>query len=282
MHWKLKALAFLAFDILPGGNRAHLLMQRLTGSARRDMSGEKNRYQTVFFRHLNEFIKCGKPLEDISYLEFGAGYDLAANIFYYCMGIGRQTLVDITPIMQNDQMERMVRWYRENPPPGAVRVPVNDLAKMGIEYIAPMRLQDLRARFDVISTIDTMEHIPASETLEIARCCKALLNDGGVCVMSIDYTDHYSHGDSTITPYNFLRYSPAGWRPYNSPRHYQSRSRHPTYRNAFASAGLTVDEVYVELPDGWEDRLARVPLHPDFSGISPCDIAIQRATLVMR
>lgn len=283
MYWKLKAMAFLAFDVLPGGDRAHRLIQRrLTGSAERDMSGDNNRYQTVFFRHLNEFRKCGKPLEDISYLEFGAGYDLAANIFYYCMGIERQTLVDIVPIMQRDQVERMVRWYQKHPPAGAVRSPVHDLAKMGIEYKAPMRLQDLHRKFDVISTIDTMEHIPASEVPEIARCCKNLLRDRGVCVMSIDYTDHYSHADSSITPYNFLRYSDAGWRPYNSSRQYQSRSRHPTYREAFSSAGLTIDEIYIELPDGWETRLARVPLHSDFRGMSPRDIAIQRATLSMR
>jgi hypothetical protein len=283
MYWKFKALAFLVLDILPAGDSAHRWVQRrLTGTAHRDMSGENNRYQTVFLRHLNEFKKCGKPIEDISYLEFGAGYDLAANIYYYCMGIERQALVDIVPIMQPTQVERMVHWYQANPPPGAVRTPLSDLAKMGIEYKAPMRLQDIRGRFDVISTIDTMEHIPAPEVPEIARCCKALLNDDGVCVMSIDYTDHYSHADSAITPYNFLRYSPAGWRVYNSSRHYQSRSRHTTYREAFASASLTVDEIYIELPDGWETRLARVPLHSDFRGMPPREVAIQRATLSIR
>jgi hypothetical protein len=283
MYWKLKAMTFLAFDLLPRADEAHRLIQRhVTGSAYRDMSGRDNRYKTVFLRHLNEFKKSGKPLDEISYLEFGAGYDLAANIFYYCMGVERQTLVDIVPIMQRDQVGRMVDWYRDNPPPGAVRQPVNDLARMGISYNAPMRLQDLRGKFDVISTIDTMEHIPPSDVPEIARCCKNYLSDHGVCVMSIDYTDHYSHTDSSITPYNFLRYSNAGWRPYNSSRHYQSRLRHPTYVEAFASAGLTTDEIYIELPDGWEARLSQVPLHLDFKRFLPRDLAIQRATLSMR
>src|SRR5207245_10558273 len=58
----------------------------------------------------------------------------------------------------------------------------------------------------------------------------------------IDYTDHYSHFDKSISPYNFLQYSDKAWALFNPPLHYQNRLRHRDYLDLLRAAGFAVVE----------------------------------------
>lgn len=98
----------------------------------------------------------------------------------------------------------------------------------------------------------------------------------------IDYSDHYSHFDPAITPYNFLSYSERRWRLYNSSLQYQNRLRHSEYLALFRDAGFAVVE---DRPDVTEEglRLLRtVRLAEPYAGFAPVDLATTGSHVVLR
>jgi hypothetical protein len=83
---------------------------------------------------------------------------------------------------------------------------------------------------------------------------------------SIDLQDHYSFFDSSVSPYNFLRYGDRRWAIINSSLHYQNRLRARDYRELFAQAGLSTVEAVIHTPDAeHRKRLRSLPLAPPFA-----------------
>ena len=64
----------------------------------------------------------------------------------------------------------------------------------------------------------------------------------------IDYCDHYSYFDKSISVYNFLRYPALVWKLFNSSLHYQNRLRHRDYLNLIKSAGFEISEESIGEP----------------------------------
>jgi hypothetical protein len=86
----------------------------------------------------------------------------------------------------------------------------------------------------------------------------------------IDLSDHYSHFDDSLSPYNFLRYSDRTWSRLNSSLLHQNRLRRPDYVSAFERAGFTV---VAEKPWRPGDELPD-DLAPRFRSYDPEDLAV--------
>lgn len=139
----------------------------------------------------------------------------------------------------------------------------------GIDYRAPAdaRAVDLPAgSIDLVVTTSTMEHIPAADIRTILDECHRLCADEAALSMVIDYSDHYSHADSSLTPYNFLAYNDDAWRRYNPPNHFQNRLRHCDHRALIEAAGFAVIYEDTTVPDDAAAHLAKVRLDPRFAG----------------
>ena len=86
----------------------------------------------------------------------------------------------------------------------------NLLEKLGITYISNFRVVDfssMKARYDVFYSNNTLEHIPAAEIKMILEESKRILNPGAIHLHRIDFSDHFSHIDQSISSCNFLKYS---------------------------------------------------------------------------
>jgi hypothetical protein len=106
------------------------------------------------------------------------------------------------------------------------------LAANGITYLAPA---DARA--------STLEHIPPDDLAAILRERHRLIRHGGGMSMLIDYSDHWSHFDHSITEYNFLQFTESRWRHLNPALNYQSRLRHSDSLALFEDAGFELVRV---------------------------------------
>lgn len=78
----------------------------------------------------------------------------------------------------------------------------------------------------------------------IMQECRRILR--GACSFYIDYKDHWSYFDHSISHLNFLRYSPAKWAIYNPALHYQNRHRHSDYVEVFKETGFTIKSIELE------------------------------------
>ena len=80
-------------------------------------------------------------------------------------------------------------------------------------------------------------------------------------------SDHFSHSDSRITPWHFLRFHERTWRWINSPLIYQNRLRASSYAEMARSAGFEICDATTNLPDGVKAKdLPDPTVHPTFVG----------------
>ena len=282
MRWLAKALVQKSLSALPRAERANYVLQRhVTRSLPGSEAGFWRRCERAA-KHFAAFEEHGprRPLAEAVFYEFGAGWDLAVPLSLWALGVERQVLIDLRPNVHVDlvnvSIERLKTLSAERSlrDPGGPIASVDELeARFGIRYLAPRdaRATDLPTRsVDVVTSTSTLEHIPEGDLVPLLAECRRLLRPDGVMSSRIDLSDHYSHFDHSLSPYNFLRYSDRTWAVLNSSLLHQNRLRRPDYISAFERAGFTV---VAEKP--WR-RGAKLPddLAPRFRSYDPEDLAV--------
>lgn len=301
MNWKYKALLHQVFSTMPAGERANYLLQRYVT---RSLPPSDVKLAEVLSRagdHIAAIKRYRKqPLSEAVFYEFGAGFTLTIPLAFYCYGVNRQVLVDIRPLVRSALVNDIIAGLQrlgadENPP----RIPDRLMATggnelflkqlkeyYGIEYLAPFDARDTRlppACVDCITSTNTLEHIPAADIKAILRECGRILKDDGLMSFRIDYQDHYSYFDGSITVYNFLQYSDRQWRVYNPALHYQNRLRHRDYLALLTEAGFSVREDNPESPSTDDLRVLRnIRLDARFRGYKPEDLGIRSSLIVLQ
>lgn len=185
-----------------------------------------------------------------SLTEIGAGWDACSAICWHRLGVREQHLVDIKSQLRVKEVNVILDHFDLEPISS-----IPDLEKLGVYYHAPARLSDTPST-DVVISNSVLEHIPEPELPSLLSCRRAIHN--------VDYKDHYSNFDSSITPYNFLSFSERTWKLFNPPAHYQNRLRHRDYVRLFEKLGFDI-ECDVKQPENAMDMLNTVHIHPEIS-----------------
>ena len=206
-------------------------------------------------RHLNS-LKIHSATNLI--FEFGAGNDLAQNIFLSST-VTRQIVVDLNPMLDIELVEfarRLLSVHNSLKSDQPIKT-IKDLYSYGIEYRAPFDASCTNfadASIDACISTNTLEHIPKINIIKIFNELHRILKTEGIISVKIDYSDHYAHTDPSISSLNYLKYSDKEWRKYNHNCHYQNRLRHYDYLEIFHSCGFVALEeeiIYAEvnIPD---------------------------------
>lgn len=274
MDWRLKCAAHWLFS-LPGLGRFYYRFKRhVAGSVFRRPAELQDDLDMArrHFQHLGDYVNTASG--QTRCMEFGAGRDLINNLCLWCLGVDRQLCVDLNDILQQELVNAAIQSLRELAPPDFKRLPAMDRlepdnirqelrARFGIDFRAPFDARSTGladGSLDFIYSTNTLEHVPPGEIVAILKECHRLLARGGALSFKIDYADHYSYADKSISAYNFLRYSPGAWRVFNPPLHYQSRLRHADYAALFIANGFQVLSDATILPPRAEAQLLAQPL----------------------
>jgi hypothetical protein len=233
MDWRLKGAVLAASSFVP---------QAVMHEAYRRFSRRAGKFGSQVQLPWEFHEKAIKRAGAKKILEFGGGKHLAQNLYLSQLDI-EQTVIDITPLATltnvNTAIERLDALGLR------MRGLVSSWAELrdryGIDYRAPLDLLKVGfapGSFDMNISTSTLEHIP----LPVLAAILAELRRMHVRTISayIDYSDHYSHTDKSISRYNMARYPEWRWRLHNPPAHYQNRLRHGHYRDLFADAGYTI------------------------------------------
>lgn len=215
--------------------------------------------------------------------EFGGGWDLAVPLCYWAAGVSDQIVIDIAPHLRldlvNHSLHRLSMLHGEledtlQRPLRRISADglrtLDDLtARFGISYLAPRDAREtglVPGSFDLVSSSDTLEHVPRDQLIPILRECGRLLSPIGVMSHLVDMMDHYRYVDPSLTVYNFLRYSSRQWRLLNSPIEPQNRLRLPDYRAVVGKAQLGIIDEEVRPPtEGDLEKLARMKVADEFA-----------------
>jgi SAM-dependent methyltransferase len=254
MNWRFKAALHQALTVLPFGDRIHYWAQRHVIKSLPASERAFTETVTVAKRHLEEWNRYGnRDAADATFYEFGAGRDLIVPFYLYCMGMERQTVVDVQALAKVELVNETIRKFRTLElrripskflPQGPRRKALSLLEEWyGIRYVAPADPRNTGldgCSMDFISSTNTLEHIPPSEIPLTLQECFRLLKDDGLMGLRIDYQDHYSYSDPGISAYNFLQYSPFIWKLYSPSMHFQNRLRHRDYLDLITRSGFVV------------------------------------------
>lgn len=253
MRWKTKALVQGAFSRMPGGESLNYLCQRRVFRSLPVDDSVFHEKAEIARRHLANLTEHGQvPVGDARFYEFGAGKDLILPLCLYCHGANEQLLVDIRPLARDelvlDTLSRLdagvVPGLPRRPGPGRAGAGLPaQLAALGITYRAPCDAREtgLPAQsVDYITSTSTLEHIAEPDIRLILRESRRILRVEGRMSMFVDYQDHYSYADTSISAYNFLQYEDREWARWSPSLQFQNRLRHADYLALFEEAGFEI------------------------------------------
>jgi hypothetical protein len=296
MDWRVKAAAATICSYVPGGGQAYIWAQQHVTRTLPPHSASLDGSVAIACRHLAALEKHGTvPLAQARLYEWGAGWNLAIPLTYWCCGVNDQCVVDIRPLARPALIQHAAKSIRERHATFA-RVPemrgisgsgLSSLtSEFGIKYIAPVdarRTGFPAASIDYVTSTSTWEHMKPEDLRATLIECRRLMRPDAIATAHVDYTDHYAHSDSRRSVYDFLRHEEWSWALLNPPFHYQNRLRHADYLALIREAGFEIVEVD---SDGGDERdcatVSGLQLSSRFRSYAANELAIRHGFFVMR
>lgn len=243
--WKFKSRCFRAIDFWRLDPVLYFLQKHVTKRSRVAFS----KVDSNWLRH-REVLEAHKATGFV--FEFGAGKTLAQNL-YLSSVVDKQLVVDMNAMLDIRLVEETRRALQQFV---GLRTQVEitgltDLSRYGITYAAPFNAASTSLpdnSVDACVSTNTLEHIPPLDIKRILNELRRIVKTDGVISAKIDYSDHYSHTDSSISVLNFLAFSEEEWARHNHNSHYQNRLRHLDYCELFSHCGFSIEIIDLVFP----------------------------------
>ena len=262
MHWKIKARIQNAVSLLPSSvsYATYYWIQRHFGSLKRMNPVSRLKPGVETWKKIQELGYS--PIEKV-FLEVGTGRVPMVPVAYWLMGAKSTITIDLNPYMKEELIRESLEYISDNKEEiqklfgslldkkrldkllyfykSSTFSTSSFLEFCQIKYIAPGNAAKTRLKeksIDFHTSYTVFEHIPPMVLKEIIKEGNRIISDGGLFIHRIDYSDHFSHSDKTISAINFLQYSDSEWNRYAGNRYmYMNRLRHDDFLNMFESLG---------------------------------------------
>jgi SAM-dependent methyltransferase len=261
VHWKLKARLQNAVARLPPklGNSVYFLGQRLLGGLRQADSTTRLEAGRSIVARLD---RRGRSIGGKTFLEIGTGHQLNLPIALWLCGAGNIITVDLNRYLREDlvradleylsnhvdEVRRLFGEHGRRPEfeGRLTRLIQNRHSEFGrlldtidIRYMAPCDAAELPLAEDSIDfhvSYTVLEHIPPDVLTGILREGNRVLRRDGLFVHCVDFSDHFSHSDSSVSSVNFLQFSEDEWARISGNRFmYHNRLRVDECESLFAA-----------------------------------------------
>jgi hypothetical protein len=238
-------------------------MQRLVGGLRSTVPDEHLIAGVETWRRI---VEQRRNPRGALFFEVGTGRAPIVPLAYWLMGARRTITVDVNPylkaelvqealeyvtahqehvtrlfgdLLQPDRFKRLLEFHRT----GRFSLP-RFLDLCAIDYIEPADAAKSGlppGSIDFHASYTVFEHIAPNVLAGILVEGTRMVREDGLFVHMIDYSDHFSHADESISAINFLQYSDAEWTRYADNRYmYMNRLRHDDMMRLFESSGHRV------------------------------------------
>ncbi len=305
-NWLIKSAIQRAISLLPASQTWNSLFQtHITRSL--DLTKSRFDARLDYCRtHLDNFFDLRPgPANDFSAVEVGTGWYPVVPIGLFLCGAGTIHTFDIDPLLRMDRLNRMLESFLDYDRNGTL---VKFLPRLLPERVARLREiaarpaqspADLLSQFNIHSnvrgaqdtrlkdgTIDlflstgVLEYIPAPVLKAILAEFQRLGTARATQSHYFNLVDQFSYFDSSITPFNFLKYTSSQWKYLNSPLTWQNRMRISDFRALFSEAGY---QVIREInTSGKLEDLKKVRLSSEFQNHSTEDLLVLYSWLVAK
>ena len=293
MHWRAKAMVQKVLGHVPGGERAHYLLQRRFGGLRGftrefDIKMDDWRLMVGHLRH------AGLPVTGARLFEIGSGWYPTFPFACYLGGAKQVITVDlnrhIKPELVRDCADNLARHVGLIA--DACGVPEDEVSRRQQQLATRLRESvDVGAATDGVVVYDApadasrtslpaqqvdcvfsnsvLEHVLPDAVDGIYREAMRILAPGGVMFHSVNCGDHYAYVDRRINQLNYLQYSDREWRRWDNAFLYQNRMRAFEFVDRATALGF---DIVLNTECAREKRLAelaQMSVHPQFAHIPP-------------
>ncbi len=223
-------------------------------------------------------------------VEFGSGWVPVIPLLFSIAGARRVIMTDVDRLMDRQTLLIAVAGLsdRAGEIAAALGIPLEQV-RLRLSAAAPASsFDDLLERFsltyqipydldacadsslDIVISRAVFEHISPPALEALLKTCRHKLSAGGVMCHIIDNSDHWEHGDKSISRVNFLKYPDPLWQlTVLNAQNYQNRLRHDDYLGLLARCGYQVVIERGDVDPGALGALRTLPLARRFAGRPP-------------
>lgn len=302
--WIIKAVVQKAISFLPASAKINYFFQKnVTGGVH--LNDEHFGLKIGHARdHFNYLIEIQGKEKERNILELGTGWYPVIPILFYLTSMGKVISVDIQQWMtrktQEDTILKFKQWKEAGllqnlqeaidperweqlmdvlqRPENYSKEDINRLIGLSPLVADARNLSIENDAIDFICSNNTFEHIPKEILSAILLEFKRVLHPKGMMSHFIDMSDHFAHFDSSITIYNFLKFSKKDWKLLDNSIQPQNRLRFRDYLEMYQLCELPVSRE--EIREGSLQELGKVKVHPEFSSYTPQELAISHAYII--
>jgi len=195
------------------------------------------------------------------------------------MRLHRKLIVDSLQISENT-FDETVAWKPGESLSAAFR-------RLRLEYLAPCDCRKLALpdqSIDIVISRAVLEHVPPQVIQDIFYESYRLLKPQfGLACHYVDNSDHWQHGDNSISRVNFLRFPNSVFRwTYLNGLNYQNRLRHSEYVEMLRKAGFEIQRADRDVDSGSLEALKTLPIDDRFRRFAVDDLAALTSYLLAR
>ncbi len=265
MNWRTKARIQDAVARLPSSvsYAIYYQLQRRMGGLRNVSPVAQMRAGSQIVRTLSAHERTPKGK---TFFEVGTGRRINVPLSLWLLGADQVITIDINPYLKSALVREDLRYVAQHPDEvrgvfdgldldeqrfaGLVDLASRPwhldtvLERCAIRYIAPGNATDppIPPRsVDVHFSNNVFEHIPLDTLREILQTGNRIIKDAGLFIHNIDFSDHFSHSDHSISRINFLQFSEIEWQRIAGNRYmYMNRLQIDDYMQLYPTAGQEI------------------------------------------
>lgn len=294
--WILKAIVQKLFGIIPGGFKLNYLFQKYVSKAV-VLSDEFFETMLDHFQELQQYSsKHGFVIENSRVFEIGTGWHPIVPFCFALSGSREVITLDLNPHLRSENLQSLMQKLQEYRSSGKLLrwLPAIDenrwqklqelankpetlsvettLSALGItQHIMDAAHSGLKGEsFDMCYSVNVYEHIDQSALPGITEELSRITRPGGFGYHAIGVYDHFVHIDSTISKFNYLRFSKKEWKVIDNKIQPQNRLRLSYFRELFEKNHLfALEEIFQPAEP---EEIERIRLHPDWHGVEDLDV----------
>ena len=272
MNWMFKALVQNSVALLPDAwsHRVYYAMQRRFGGLKAVSAIDKITQGVELAALLRE---VGRDVHGASFLEVGTGRRLNLPLSLWLLGAERVVTIDLNPYLKEELVREDVAQIRAQRDTivslfGAqlrldrldrVAALADDfrldalLDTCSIRYIAPGDAASTglaAGSIDFHVSYEVLEHIPEPVLQAIFEEGSRVVSKDGLLLHKVDFSDHFSHGDASISKINFLKYSDRAFAALAGNRYmYMNRLRLDDFLRLYERSGHRVLKLVAQVDE---------------------------------
>jgi len=302
--WVLKAIVQKTISIFPHKNKInHWFQKKVTKGVQ--LTDEHFQNKITHAKDHIEFLLSYKNTIDLRCFELGTGWYPVVPLSLYLSGANQIFTIDISShltkgsfittlkkILDWDAAGKLSFYLPKKKEDRWLRFKIiyansqqMTLAEMLTQFNIQTIVGDARKinlsenSIDYICSNNTFEHIYPTILEDILKEFKRIINtDGGLMSHFIDLTDHFAHFDSSITIYNFLKFSKKKWAIIDNSIQPQNRLRFLHYLNIYQKLQIPAQKAKIRKGD--IEALSSIKIDPSFNVFTQKELAISHGYVI--